>query len=434
MTIRWDTEWDFKTITLAQWTNLVGDVLQKDGVKLYGYGGHNFKCLTDQPPPSGYHRLAASEIWSLSKKIFRENPSDAKVRQISGRYLIRNMKALLLAESERLKKIKSAVLPQGGHEKPQGELKKIEKAKKELAQLEGYLNPSSQIGQKDIENAFVVDNVTTIRKWIAFGADLNKPWKGGYNFLSYILRKDFRIDNKIIESLIAETDVLIKNQDGLSTFNILLNKFLSSPSKNPDEGQYLLLILKKFHNAPREDRGRIAHEINHAFSLFLMQYDIGTSRSGAHVINKILQCIEMFSILGANINEIHKHGLSLLALSLQSANRELSEKLIKMGIDVPKALKKLGLSKLMFAAWKGDLEAVKRILTPRTKTMLGNAKDKQGNTALIWAVRMGHIEVVKYLISLGVNVNAKNKQNMVALTATGKPEDYTAAQGRRSQE
>ena len=86
-----------------------------------------------------------------------------------------------------------------------------------------------------------------------------------------------------------------------------------------------------------------------------------------------------------------------------------------MGAEVDPALKKLGFSKLMSTAWKGDLVAVQRILTPRTKTLLGNAKDKMGNTALIWAMRRKHYDVVKYLVQAGVNLNAKNKRGSRAL-------------------
>lgn len=32
---------------------------------------------------------------------------------------------------------------------------------------------------------------------------------------------------------------------------------------------------------------------------------------------------------------------------------------------------------------------------------------KDGNSALIWACKFGHVEVTKYLAALGVDVNAK---------------------------
>jgi len=57
------------------------------------------------------------------------------------------------------------------------------------------------------------------------------------------------------------------------------------------------------------------------------------------------------------------------------------------------------------AAWDGDLKRVKKILSGGNVDV--NEKDKYGNTALIRASKWGHIEVVKYLLENGANVNEK---------------------------
>ena len=44
-----------------------------------------------------------------------------------------------------------------------------------------------------------------------------------------------------------------------------------------------------------------------------------------------------------------------------------------------------------------------------------NEKDKDGNTALILASSNGNVEVVKYLIDSGANVNIKNNECKTAL-------------------
>ncbi len=45
-----------------------------------------------------------------------------------------------------------------------------------------------------------------------------------------------------------------------------------------------------------------------------------------------------------------------------------------------------------------------------------NAKDEDGLTALIYAVSMGHVEVVQQLLQAGADVNAKEKEGRTALT------------------
>jgi len=44
-----------------------------------------------------------------------------------------------------------------------------------------------------------------------------------------------------------------------------------------------------------------------------------------------------------------------------------------------------------------------------------NAKDKNGDTSLIWASYYGYEDIVKLLIGAGVNANAKNKNGSTAL-------------------
>ena len=56
-----------------------------------------------------------------------------------------------------------------------------------------------------------------------------------------------------------------------------------------------------------------------------------------------------------------------------------------------------GETALMWASYNGHLEVVKLLVTLGADV---NAKDKNGNTALMWAIYNGHSEVVAYLKSL----------------------------------
>ena len=50
-----------------------------------------------------------------------------------------------------------------------------------------------------------------------------------------------------------------------------------------------------------------------------------------------------------------------------------------------------------------------------------NRRDDEGNTVLIEAASCGHLEIVKYLIEKGADINAKNRNGNTALVeATSK--------------
>ena len=64
---------------------------------------------------------------------------------------------------------------------------------------------------------------------------------------------------------------------------------------------------------------------------------------------------------------------------------------------------------LMYAAWKGDVARVKRLLTPRHARMRPAAQlelaDSNGQTALAWAALGGSADTVRFLLGMGARVN-----------------------------
>jgi len=80
---------------------------------------------------------------------------------------------------------------------------------------------------------------------------------------------------------------------------------------------------------------------------------------------------------------------------------------------------------LIEACKKGRLEDVKRLLNEGVDV---NTTDKDGNTALKWAIYYQHIDVVSFLLNSGADVNPQNKDGHTALMATayvGFPEATT---------
>ena len=82
---------------------------------------------------------------------------------------------------------------------------------------------------------------------------------------------------------------------------------------------------------------------------------------------------------------------------------------------------------LMRAAREGHADAVKELLT--TPGIDVNAKDADGNTALLEAARLGHDRVVRVLLATGANVNARDKygKTPLMLAVSGDHEEVIAA-------
>ena len=68
-------------------------------------------------------------------------------------------------------------------------------------------------------------------------------------------------------------------------------------------------------------------------------------------------------------------------------------------------------------AQKGDLEGIKRLIDLNPK--LVNVKDKDGRTPLHWACRGVHLEILKYLVEKGADVNAEDSNKVVPLHSLG---------------
>ena len=72
--------------------------------------------------------------------------------------------------------------------------------------------------------------------------------------------------------------------------------------------------------------------------------------------------------------------------------------------------------KLLDAAHGNDIEGVRETLKLGADV---NAKNQQGNTALILATCYGHTEVVKFLIAAKADVNITNEYGDTALIGAG---------------
>jgi len=109
---------------------------------------------------------------------------------------------------------------------------------------------------------------------------------------------------------------------------------------------------------------------------------------------------------GADVKAANRQGLTPLALAASNGSAAMLKVLIDAGADV-NATDPAGETPLMLAARVGSLDAA-RVLMERGATI--EAKDAQfEQTALMVAVRENRPQVVKLLVELGANVNARTR-------------------------
>ena len=98
--------------------------------------------------------------------------------------------------------------------------------------------------------------------------------------------------------------------------------------------------------------------------------------------------------------------LSAIFCAIEENNREGLDKLLSMAnIDVNQT-NKHGEGAIHVAAGLGQLDILKVLATKGGNLGL---VDNRGDSAMYWAARQGHAEVIQHLVSQGVHVNQQNK-------------------------
>ena len=131
--------------------------------------------------------------------------------------------------------------------------------------------------------------------------------------------------------------------------------------------------------------------------------------------NNSIEMVKLLLANGADVN-IKGHGdyTSLMWAAESAKTTEIMELLIEKGADI-NPIAQDGVNALIKAIFgvlsdSGSLDAVKLLID---KGMDVNyalvTEDGAGYTALMFAIRWGKIEVIKYLISVDADVNAKAK-------------------------
>jgi ankyrin repeat protein len=116
------------------------------------------------------------------------------------------------------------------------------------------------------------------------------------------------------------------------------------------------------------------------------------------------ESLELLIRAGANVNAANDLGATPLWAACQNGNASIARTLLAAGAN-PNAALLLGETPLMVAARAGYPDVVEQLLAAGANT---EATAARGQTALMWAVSQKHPDVVKAMLAHGVNVHARS--------------------------
>jgi ankyrin repeat protein len=137
-----------------------------------------------------------------------------------------------------------------------------------------------------------------------------------------------------------------------------------------------------------------------------------------------LETADLLIAAGANVNAANDYADTPLMLACVNGSEGMVNKLLKAGAN-PNAATWTGETVLMQCARTGNIEAVKSLLARGADV---NAKEnRQGDTALMWAVAQKHSDVVRILIEHKAAVQARTEDGFTPLMFTSQQGDMDSA-------
>jgi ankyrin repeat protein len=130
-----------------------------------------------------------------------------------------------------------------------------------------------------------------------------------------------------------------------------------------------------------------------------------------------LESVQLLIRAGANVNAANDLGATPLWIACENGSAAMVKTLLQAGANPNLALL-LGETPLMVASRSGNAGVVEQLIR---KGAAVNVKAARGQTALMWAVAQRHPDVVKVLLANGANVRERSDvwQQMVAVPPHG---------------
>lgn len=156
------------------------------------------------------------------------------------------------------------------------------------------------------------------------------------------------------------------------------------------------------------------HDAAQVSALLLRGMDINTTDQDGNTLlmlaarNRDYQILEIILRNNPNILRINKYGDSALMLAALRGHLQSVTALVAAGADTDPE----GWTPLIYAAFEGHGEIVAYLLTLDIDI---DAQSANGISALMAASRNGHFQIVKILLEQGADVNLANHDNKTAL-------------------
>jgi uncharacterized protein len=129
--------------------------------------------------------------------------------------------------------------------------------------------------------------------------------------------------------------------------------------------------------------------------------------------------VQLLLAAGADVKTANREGATALYQAAEVGNPAILDQLLNAGADVNATFLTTGETALMGAARIGSVAALK-VLAGRGSTI--DAKETlRGTTALMWAASEGHLEAVRFLVEHGADVNAASKKEKAKAYGTAGP-------------
>lgn len=243
--------------------------------------------------------------------------------------------------------------------------------------------------------ATVNRDVNILKQLIAKKAPTNLTSKNKENAFYFLTKGKFRGGNKLTLETVKYLENLGISPNFVTTSNENALHNLAFSVKNPKIITYF--TNKGLNVNLTDDKGNTP----------FMNASFMNNKEVLEILSKGLK----------NINQQNKDGHSALTIAIRRNKPEIVEYLLKKGANISvKDNKKQSLAYHLVDAFRGNINDFKKKATLLTEKGLSlNEKLKSDNTLLHNAVKNEKLELVKELINLKLDVNAKNNENVTPL-------------------